>query len=226
MNAIFLLEFEDRHELAMTFLRVQEFYESHSDKFMKKKFSFNEYKEWYKSQSVDGEFTYSSFWGGFNVPSRVIENCYSLHDERLDADNFFLKINSICKNISELKGYDEYYLIGTRKGDLKALPHEIAHGLYTTNKEYRNLMNKGLQELDSSLLNKLKEIIENIGYGEDTLLDEAHAYLATGLVREMKREEYYLASEYFKKVYDSYVSDFILPNPLFEASTQGIDFPK
>ena len=75
---IFHISFSTQHELASTFLRFQEYYES--PKFRGKIFSFYEYKKWYTANSPKGKktgkFTYYKDWGGFNIPSYVLKPFY------------------------------------------------------------------------------------------------------------------------------------------------------
>ena len=55
-GGIFLVEFDNQYDLAMTFLRYQEFYES--PKFKGKRFTIIDFMEWY-SKEYDGAFTYT-----------------------------------------------------------------------------------------------------------------------------------------------------------------------
>ena len=214
MNGIFLLEFEHSDDLAMTFLRVQEFYESSNDKFRKNKFTLQEYKDWYITQSEDGTFSYCDDCAGFNVPSLIIDTCYKMHDERFPQDNFFLNICNKCKYLSSVNGLDSYYLIGITKGDDETLSHEIAHGLYTTNKNYRNKIDKALEQVDKETLDNMKSIVADIGYGEDTLLDEAHAYWATGLFTGMEIPSIEKYCYLFEAIYLEFTQDWKMPKLL------------
>src|SRR5262245_26903475 len=69
-DAIYLLVFETQYELASTFLRFQEHYES--PKFRKKIFSLEEFMDWY-GQENKGKFSYFKDWAGFNIPSTEFE---------------------------------------------------------------------------------------------------------------------------------------------------------
>ena len=64
---VYHLHFEDPYQLAMHFLRAQEFYES--PKFADKIFTLVEYMEWYAKEHGNGVFDYMKTWSGFNVPS-------------------------------------------------------------------------------------------------------------------------------------------------------------
>jgi len=77
-----------------------------------------------------------------------------------------------------------FYLIGTVKGDDRALDHELAHAFFWKDEEYRNDM----ISLVNSIPNKdelLRILKEERGYGKDVLFDEAQAFLSTGLITEI-----------------------------------------
>ena len=75
---IYHVSFPTRKEAASTFLRFQEHYES--PQFRGKIFSLDEFKEWYTANSekgkAKGKFTYYDDWGGFNIPSYILEPFY------------------------------------------------------------------------------------------------------------------------------------------------------
>lgn len=213
MPSIFLLDMDTRLDLGMTFLRVQEFYESPNDNFRGKKFTLEEYKNWYISQSKKETFSYCEDWSGFNTPSHIINACYATHNERLSYDEFFLSIANVCEQRTE-KNNKSYYLLGTCGLDEKTLPHEIAHGLYTTNSSYKIKMDSLLDDMHAEDLIELENIIANIGYGEDTLRDEAHAYLSTGLVKGMKNNKFKIYEKPFINLFQSYVINWSMPEPI------------
>jgi hypothetical protein len=75
---IHLLVFDNQYDLASTFLRFQEHYES--PEFAGKVFTLDEYKNWYINHSPraskDGVFTYYEDWNGFNIPSKILKPFY------------------------------------------------------------------------------------------------------------------------------------------------------
>ena len=76
----------------------------------------------------------------FNVPSSAIEACYAMNTERTEFDTFFLSICEKAKALAKASGYDNYYVLGVRKGATDVLYHELAHGLFATHADYRQLM--------------------------------------------------------------------------------------
>ena len=168
---IFQLNIDKQEELCLTFLRFQEYYES--PKFKNKIFTLEEFVEWYtKEHSEDGEnFDYHKEWNGFNIPSKVlkpfIEGKFILNER----EKSFLKL------FNDQKG--DFYIIGTHSEKEESyydglLKHELGHGLYYTNEEYKKEVNNILEKTD---LKELSKVFKKMGYHKSVHLDESHAYL-------------------------------------------------
>lgn len=185
---IFCAKFEDAYDLAMTFLRAQEYYESASADFRGKSFSIHDYMRWYAKNQGRGVFTYPKDWGGFNVSSDTINQIlkpgfikdWNYYDDELKA--IFLEAKAASTNKSQ------FYIIGTMKDDARTLRHEIAHGLYFTNLEYRAKMDWATS-MNSTQSQAMFAILRSMGYAEVVLRDEAQAYLATGLTSQMENDK-------------------------------------
>jgi len=172
LKNIFLLEFETQLELASTFLRLQEYYES--PQFKGKIFTLNEYKDWYTKEK--GKFSYYTDWGGFNIPSSIITSFTQglfnpLSDKETNLINLFKEVPH------------PFYIIGIHK-ELeshhkdKYLKHETAHGLYYTNSKYREKVENILSQYD--LVDFKNWLKSTGGYHEEVLDDECHAYAIAG----------------------------------------------
>ncbi len=193
---IFLLEFETREELASTFLRFQEFYES--PEFKGKIFTLDEYKKWYASER--GSFSYYTDWSGFNIPSDIlIPFEEGKFDPLSEQEKQFLSL---------FEGLEHpYYIIGV-SGDperaARVINHEVAHGLFYTNMEYKKRVLEVLARYD---LLEIKNWIRSLGgYHESVMDDEAHAYTLVGgeeailgSLKDMKGELEAIFSEFYKK---------------------------
>ena len=197
-DKIFLLIFENQHEIASTFLRFQEHYES--PKFRGKSFSLGEFKAWYSS--LRGDFTYYTDWNGFNIPSYILKPFYEgqfdpISDEEKEILNLFRDVG------------DDFYVIGIHK-DMKNvssfLKHEIAHGLFYTDSQYKDRVMEILSEFN---LDEIKdELRSKGGYHEEVLDDEVHAY-SLGSVGKLKSK---VPEELHKRLLENYQKAFLENN--------------
>lgn len=158
---IYLLRFETQYELASTFLRVQEHYES--PRFSGQVFTLEAFMDWYVAEN-DG-FTYFSDWSGFNVPSTAFE---PFRDGRFDP--LLDKEKRLLREFRALKG--RFYVIGvyTRQD----LTHELAHALYFTDDGYRAAVRKAMRGFDTSVL---QARLAKAGYARHVIRDEVQAYI-------------------------------------------------
>jgi hypothetical protein len=171
LENIALLVFENQFELTSTFLRFQEHYES--PEFRGKIFTLDEYKDWYTKQK--GKFSYYTDWNGFNIPSYVLTPF--VEGKFNPLSNKELHLINLLKEAK-----DPFYIIGIHK-ELESsrksqnLKHEVAHGLFYTNPEYKRNIQKILSEYD---LTDLKQWLKSTGgYHDEVLDDECHAYSLT-----------------------------------------------
>lgn len=186
-DRIYTVVIEDDYLRGMVFMRCQEFYESSSPEFQGQKFTWNRYMDWYKSEGPGAgkeEFTYGADWAGFNLPSESIEKCMSDIDDPNEYDHCMA---SIIKAIRKQESAN-FYLLGVEKLDVNSdvLDHEMAHGFWYTDPEYKKSMLNLIQKADKSLIKKLSDIIIGYGYNESVLPDEVQAYLSTGLASKMQ----------------------------------------
>ncbi len=214
--AIFLIEIDGNCDLAYSFLRVQEFYESVNDSIRGNAFTIEQYKSWYCSQRKNGDFSYGDDWKGFNVPSNIIKECYKVNSERTKEDKFFLSICEKAEMLSKQEGFDSYYLLGVRKGDTKTLDHEIAHGLFTTNSDYRKVMTEAVASIDSNVIEPMFKDLTAIGYGPNVHIDEAQAYLSTGLRKSQETEAIISLTTKFKDIFKAFLGDWVQPEPMIK----------
>ena len=187
---VYLVTFKDRHTLGMTFLRCQEYYES--PKFRGEFFKLFDYIDWYsRYQSKDGTFSYTKDLLGFNVPGHVVHTVVNmLHDSVYDLSTKYDEIMyKIYKKLYTRHG-ENFYLIGVSEEGSKGgqvIEHETAHGLYSTDIKYRVEMSILLKSLPRDIKKRLHRLLSKMGYHRHTQLDEIHAYLSTGMTRDMKK---------------------------------------
>ena len=173
---VYCIEFDKMYDMAMTFLRCQEFYES--PKFKGQRFTLIEFMAWYSKEWGGDCFTYASDWAGFNMPASIVKDCllpvpidFNIYDDAM------LTIHNQCR---KLCGSEDFYIIGVLKNH-DAFDHELAHGFYYTVPEYKKAMDEALKELPSMQKKRIyKHLKKWGGYSSNVLKDEAQAYLATG----------------------------------------------
>ena len=180
---IFHINFNTQKELTSTFLRFQEFYES--PEFKGKIFTLEEYKKWYISNSLKGketgEFTYYKDWSGFNIPSESLKLFYrGDFDPLSDKERDFLKL-------FEGKRKNKLYIIGTFGESKRSLKHEVAHGLFYLNSDYRSKIKHLVNKIPSKERNKINKILsESGGYHKEVWEDETQAHIISGLEKMEK----------------------------------------
>jgi len=180
-DKVWLLVFDNRYDLTMTFCRYQEYYES--EKFKGKPFSMFEFMRWYSTQKGKGVFTYTKDWNGFNIPSWVIEEVNLwLHEKyHWDFNQYDILMEDIRQEIINRQDLEEFYLIGVHNDDKETVNHEIAHGFYATNSKYKMEVKKLLKKLSKKIQRKMNNVLKKKGYHKNVWQDETHTFLATGL---------------------------------------------
>jgi hypothetical protein len=191
---IYCVLVDDDYDRAMLFCRYQEFYESPYKEFRGKKFSWMEYMRFYKSAWKKRVFTYPEDWSGYNIPSNVLEKANDTFYKETEYDEIMNNIYFHCALDSQQKNdgtLTPWYLIGASSKDLKTLDHEIAHGLYYTNKEYKKEVEKLINKIKPSHYEKLKKKLTKMGYVDDKKIidDEINAFMSTGLYNGLDTKE-------------------------------------
>ena len=176
---IFLFEFSNHYDMCMHFLRYQEFYESASPQFSGKAFHIFDFMKWYSMKYGGGSFTYPNDWNGFNIPGNTI---FDMRNQHLIPDKNFYdhEMYDAWKECYAKVGSMKFYIIGVVKGN-SALSHEIAHGLFYLNPEYKKEMKKLVGGLDPTIRKTINEGLKKLGYTPKVYVDETQAYMSTGL---------------------------------------------
>ena len=176
---VFVVLLEDNYNLPMLFCRVQEFYESPNEDFRGKKFSIWEYMEWY-SKNGKGSFTYPSDWAGFNIPYPVLRDCMELHFPNKEFESPYDKtMYEIYETLKE-RGVENIYILGTQKNEGDTFNHEVCHGLFFTNPEYREESLSFVESINENVMESFRKNLLDIGYTESVVKDEVQAYLMFG----------------------------------------------
>jgi uncharacterized protein Usg len=190
---VFLVTIDNSYDLAMTFCRVQEFYESSFKEIKGKFFNMTEFQRMYSMKYGDGAFTYPHDWVGFNVPGYIIDKCYKNYDCRDTNytlyDEFFIDI------WAEIKTDGRYYLIGSEPDVKNTIDHEVAHAFYYLYPKYKKTSNDITSKISEKSKNKIKNWLLSVGYNDRVFKDELQAYLTADLnkiieiCKPSKREE-------------------------------------
>ncbi|MBI2507963.1 hypothetical protein HYV89_03345 [Candidatus Woesearchaeota archaeon] len=176
---IYLVKFQSKKQLAKTFLRFQEHFES--PKFRKKVFKLSEFKEWYVKNSPagirTGKFTYYKDWGGFNIPSKVLEPFYR------GKFNPLTREEKILLGLFKSFRRKNFYIIAIHdKSGKHTLQHEIAHGLFYTNPRYKKAVIGILKKCDKNSREEINKFLLNRGgYHPDVWMDETHTHIMTDM---------------------------------------------
>lgn len=197
-DKIFAVIVPNKYDLGMLFCRVQEFYESPNKKFKNNKFSIWDYYEWYSKNNL-GFFSYPADWSGFNLPAQVAIDCYKKNKVETPYDKVFIEI------LKKIK-IDTSYIIGMNKIKTSTFYHELCHGLYYTNKEYKKEMDNITNNLSKSNYQKFKNHLKEKGYCSSVTDDEIQAYMATEINSFMTKgisDKAKLHKQY-KKVFQKY----------------------
>jgi hypothetical protein len=197
-DKIIHLDFSTQEEMCSALLRFEEHGES--PEFKGKIFSLDQYKEWYTKEY--GGWTYYGDWNGFNIPS----NSFVPFRKGL-----FDPLSETEKQVLSLIPEDGIFcVIGTYKTNANyVFSHELLHGFYFTDLEYRKKVNEILKGEDMSFM---FEALKALGYDESAWIDESHAYIATGFGKRLPEKGGKVSRRLVEKLSaltDSYLKGFI-----------------
>ena len=180
---ILLFTFKTQKELALTFFRVQEYYESPYAKLHGKEFSVFDFLNTMMNEK--GEIDYFAKWCGFNIPGSVINDWV---ESQQDFDNLSISHlthaeRNLCVEIyKNISSKNEFYVIGALEKDSSTIDHEIAHALYSLNDEYRENMenlNRKFRKEFPKIYNSMSSHLKKMQYRSEVIKDEIQAYLSS-----------------------------------------------
>jgi len=202
---VYVLTFDTQYELCMSFVRIQEFYESASSKFRGKYFDLEDYMEYWATEFGHGSFDYPARWNGFNLSSKVIEKW-----EETFCGKFREWETKILKEISDLRAFEycesngeaypeKYYIIGVHKQQSPTsrnmvIEHEVAHALYYLSPDYKKKVNGLIKNLPKKIYNEAEKKLVKMGYGKNVIKDEIQAYFSIEGLNGFKSREEFVAN--------------------------------
>lgn len=149
--------------LGLTFLRMQEFYES--PKYKGRVFTVSEFARWYKRRH--GSFTYARDYRAFNVPGDVVHTLRTRFMPHTCDESLFLE------KLSEVETPGRFYIVGTTGSNVQCLRHELAHALYFLVPEYRENADEVLRRY---ALDPMIDFLAQKHYHHSVFRDELQAY--------------------------------------------------
>ncbi len=173
---VFLVTMDNSYDLAMTFCRVQEFYESPYKEIRGKYFTMAEFQRLYTMRRGSDCFTYPADWAGFNVPSKILLDCYGYFSNFQDLNQYDEVMQEIYEEISP---NEKFYIIGSQTGNQTTIDHEVAHAFYYLYPAYKKEANKIIKQLPKRLEKKITDWLIEIGYTNKVIKDEIQAYLSS-----------------------------------------------
>lgn len=173
------LKFKNQYETCSTFMRLQEFYESPFKDIRGKFFTLEDFMDRYAKGQ--GNFTYTTDWGGFNVPGNVVREFFkTFNGELLNKEE---QLRELLKPYIE--GEDKFYVIAMY--DDGPFEHELCHALYYLNPEFKARADALVKALPTTVKETVKKWLLNKGYSSPLVTDETNAYLSTGTKKELAR---------------------------------------
>jgi hypothetical protein len=200
---VYYLLFDTQYELCSTMMRMEEFYESPYKNIQGKYFTLEEFMDTYAKHK--GNFTYTSDWNGFNVPSSVIEAFWKTFSDngQFLRDRLLQKEQKLFDTLVTIRD-EEYYLMAThKKGTQRTVKHELAHAYYYLDKNYRETMDKLVKKFKNR--EELEARLLKVGYCKKVLKDEIQAYLATAEKDDLNKkilDKKWLLPKEFKRVFN------------------------
>lgn len=183
-HPIYLAIFDNNYQKCMSFVRLQECYESPCPRFYHCRFTLEDFMAWYveNQASQKGLFTYPNDWEGFNVPGYIVEFFRTDPNHSRFELELLEKLDAARQRYGDVKGRN-YYLIGSTWDDKSTMRHELRHGLFYCDKEYRK---KALRIIRQHSLKSFRKNLRNDGYNAHVVEDEINAYATTGWRRRTK----------------------------------------
>ena len=185
---IFHAEYDTQKEIAMTFFRMAEYYESPHKSIFRKVFTFEQFLDCYVDD--DGFFPYLEAWPAFNIPGKYVEEFFEKFGYTYDITERERRLYWLIK---QNMGYTDYYVISNLKHNTEDYEHELCHALYYTNPEYKAKVNELIKQMPIADTAMLSQILIEMEYpdNDEIMMDELNAYLSTNSIETWEREDYF-----------------------------------
>lgn len=165
MSSLIEIRFEDSKQLCAATQRFSHFYEIPG--FVGKILSWDEMDDYYH-QKHGSKSWWTGRYAGANLPDFVFKAF-----AESDLDDLSKDEKKILKLVSDIEG--PYYVIMTSDDALYVRDHEIAHGMWYLDKEYKDKAEMVIRDNWKDLY-LVREHLEEV-YNGNVLVDEVHAYV-------------------------------------------------
>ena len=182
LNKIYWFKFVTVKEMAESFMRVQEYWESAT--WCGKVFTNKEYSAWYREKY--GTSYYNEI-AGLNLPMRALVPF--LHGTFNPLSKKERKALDFVRLIGDID-YNAYFIATGDDDD--AFKHEMAHSLYFLYPEYRKKADKITEKCINS---RFKKFFKWCDYSQDDWKDEAQAFIVDDLEFLKEHDIYGLEAE-------------------------------
>jgi hypothetical protein len=182
-HQLLLFTSKTRKDLTLSFFRMEEYYESGNKNLNRRPFTVFDFLN--ESMNKDGNIDYFSTWSGFNIPGHVVRE-WMFHVGAANLTNTELKLTEQIFNNIDID--EKFYVIGALEGDKEVIDHEIAHGLYYLNGDYKSCMENEIYNFYKKCRGQYSKMVKNLkrmGYGDNVIRDEIQAYLSTSKKKEL-----------------------------------------
>jgi hypothetical protein len=170
---ILVFKCKTKKELALTFFRIQEFYEAQNSKLRGQ--SFDTFKFLDVMMADDGKVAYFfPGWSGFNFPSDIFHEW-----RRLNPVATAYEAKLIAQVEKALPKGKPFYVVAMLASDKNTLDHEVAHAMFFLNTDYRECATTLVRGLPIALRRHMRQALRTLGYSNGVVVDEINAFLAT-----------------------------------------------
>ena len=179
IDRVLFMDFDSQWDLAMSFVRIQEFQES--PKFRGKYFTLDQYMDYWVKGQGEGKWDYPNRWGGFNLSGKIIEKFMLKFDDLRDKEKEIVNIidHYVSSKENKKTSMKDIYVIAAKGYREKTINHETAHALYYLNPKYRRECNRLLKSIPQEKYDKGMAVLLKMGYGKNIINDELQAYFST-----------------------------------------------
>lgn len=174
---IFIASFYSSYQLGMSFVRMQEFYESPYKEIRGKYFTLENFMDIYHLYFNTKSFDYHTRFKGYNFNGFNLLNFIRVfrRSEKYFREKERHLINAIF-HFTDYKKLERQYLIGCLKEDENVIEHELSHALYSLDPIYREQSKEIVNRMSSEFREKVRNNLKKSMYSELMFEDEIIAY--------------------------------------------------